>query len=322
MSPHLCLGAQLARMEIKVLFEELLPKLSDDQLDGPVDRLRSNFIAGMKRLPVTVSLRVKLTPRGRTRRPRAGDPSCIFDQTSTGGGTMRRTSAVAALAALALIAAACGGDDETESTDAPSATEAPGATEAPVASGDCTLDAPLKIGYAADLRPRCDRRPARLEGGAVRGRHHQRRRRSRWSADRVPDQETARPARSRRHPACRPGTARRRCRHPHRPAVRRHRRPLARRSPGTVPILFMTCTDPTFSDPAQGAFLVSFNDRVQASAAAEFATQSYTSAVTLSASDVRTSPAPPILHRRLHRWRRHGRRVPPTTSPTATSPPR
>ena len=56
MSPHLCLGAQLARMELKVLLEELLPKLSDIQLAGPIDRLRSNFIAGMKRVPVHVSL--------------------------------------------------------------------------------------------------------------------------------------------------------------------------------------------------------------------------------------------------------------------------
>jgi len=55
MSPHLCLGAQLARMELKVLFEELLPRLSDVQLAGPPDRLRSNFISGMKRLPVRVS---------------------------------------------------------------------------------------------------------------------------------------------------------------------------------------------------------------------------------------------------------------------------
>ena len=56
MSPHLCLGAQLARMELKVLFEELLPRISDAQLAGPIDRLRSNFISGMKRVPVTVSL--------------------------------------------------------------------------------------------------------------------------------------------------------------------------------------------------------------------------------------------------------------------------
>jgi cytochrome P450 len=55
MSPHLCLGAQLARMEIKVLFEELLPRLADVAIDGPIDRLRSNFIAGIKRLPIRVS---------------------------------------------------------------------------------------------------------------------------------------------------------------------------------------------------------------------------------------------------------------------------
>jgi len=56
MSPHLCLGAQLARMEVKVLFEELLPRLADIRIDGPVERLRSNFIAGIKRLPVRVSV--------------------------------------------------------------------------------------------------------------------------------------------------------------------------------------------------------------------------------------------------------------------------
>ncbi len=55
MSPHLCLGAQLARMEIKVLFEELLPRLADIRIDGPIDRLRSNFIAGIKRLPIRIT---------------------------------------------------------------------------------------------------------------------------------------------------------------------------------------------------------------------------------------------------------------------------
>jgi cytochrome P450 len=54
MSPHLCLGAQLARMEIRVLLEELLPRLADITITGPLDRLRSNFIAGIKRLPVSV----------------------------------------------------------------------------------------------------------------------------------------------------------------------------------------------------------------------------------------------------------------------------
>lgn len=55
MSPHLCLGAQLARMELKVLFEELLPRMGDVQFDGPIERLRSNFICGIKRMPIEVS---------------------------------------------------------------------------------------------------------------------------------------------------------------------------------------------------------------------------------------------------------------------------
>jgi cytochrome P450 len=54
-SPHLCLGAQLARMELKVLFEELLPRITSVEIDGPIERLRSNFICGMKRLPVRVT---------------------------------------------------------------------------------------------------------------------------------------------------------------------------------------------------------------------------------------------------------------------------
>lgn len=55
-SPHLCLGAQLARMEIKVLFEELLPRLAGAEIVGPAPRLRSNFIAGIKHLPVRFEL--------------------------------------------------------------------------------------------------------------------------------------------------------------------------------------------------------------------------------------------------------------------------
>ncbi len=56
MSPHLCLGAQLARMELKVMFEELLPRLSDAHIVGPAPRLRSNFMSGIKHLPIGVSL--------------------------------------------------------------------------------------------------------------------------------------------------------------------------------------------------------------------------------------------------------------------------
>jgi cholest-4-en-3-one 26-monooxygenase len=50
--PHFCLGANLARLEIRIMFEELLRRLPDIQLAGPVERLRSNFINGIKRMPV------------------------------------------------------------------------------------------------------------------------------------------------------------------------------------------------------------------------------------------------------------------------------
>jgi cholest-4-en-3-one 26-monooxygenase len=53
--PHFCLGANLARMEIRLMFEALLPRLPDMELDGPVERLRSNFINGIKHMPVAFS---------------------------------------------------------------------------------------------------------------------------------------------------------------------------------------------------------------------------------------------------------------------------
>ena len=50
--PHVCIGAHLARLEIRVMFEELFSRLSDLQVSGPVARLRSNFINGIKHMPV------------------------------------------------------------------------------------------------------------------------------------------------------------------------------------------------------------------------------------------------------------------------------
>jgi cholest-4-en-3-one 26-monooxygenase len=50
---HFCLGAGFARKEIRVMFEELLRRLPDIQLAGQPERLRSNFINGIKRMPVT-----------------------------------------------------------------------------------------------------------------------------------------------------------------------------------------------------------------------------------------------------------------------------
>ncbi len=50
--PHFCLGAQLARMEIHVLFEEMAKRVKRVEGLGAPDRLRSNFIGGIKHLPV------------------------------------------------------------------------------------------------------------------------------------------------------------------------------------------------------------------------------------------------------------------------------
>lgn len=49
---HFCLGHNLARLEIRIMFEELLKRLPDIKAAGPVRRLRSNFINGVKTMPV------------------------------------------------------------------------------------------------------------------------------------------------------------------------------------------------------------------------------------------------------------------------------
>jgi cytochrome P450 len=49
---HFCLGASLARMELRVLFEELTRRVAEVEVVAPVERLRSNLIGGLKRLPV------------------------------------------------------------------------------------------------------------------------------------------------------------------------------------------------------------------------------------------------------------------------------
>jgi cytochrome P450 len=48
--PHFCLGAHLARRELTVMLRELLTRVPDITADEP-DRLLSNFVNGIKRLP-------------------------------------------------------------------------------------------------------------------------------------------------------------------------------------------------------------------------------------------------------------------------------
>ncbi|HEV3113443.1 MAG TPA: cytochrome P450 [Candidatus Binataceae bacterium] len=54
---HFCLGAHLARLEIRLIFEEILDRMPDVELDGEVEWLASNLLHGVKRMPI------KFTPR-------------------------------------------------------------------------------------------------------------------------------------------------------------------------------------------------------------------------------------------------------------------
>jgi cytochrome P450 len=54
---HFCLGAHLARLELRVIFEELAARLESVELAGPVERMRSSFLGGVKRMPLRYRLR-------------------------------------------------------------------------------------------------------------------------------------------------------------------------------------------------------------------------------------------------------------------------
>ena len=54
--PHICLGMWLARLEVRILMEELVPRIAHIKQTGDHEFLRSNFICGIKRLPVRVTL--------------------------------------------------------------------------------------------------------------------------------------------------------------------------------------------------------------------------------------------------------------------------
>jgi cytochrome P450 len=56
---HFCLGSHLARLEIKVAYKHLLPRIEEIELAGPVQRLSSTLVGGVKHLPIRYKLRAR-----------------------------------------------------------------------------------------------------------------------------------------------------------------------------------------------------------------------------------------------------------------------
>ena len=54
---HFCAGAHVARLELEMAFKYLLPRIEEIELAGPVDRLHSNLVGGIKRLPIRYKLK-------------------------------------------------------------------------------------------------------------------------------------------------------------------------------------------------------------------------------------------------------------------------
>jgi cytochrome P450 len=59
--PHICLGILLARMEMRIFFNQFLQRLDHVELAGEPDHLQASFVHGVKHLPI----RVKLKPAAR-----------------------------------------------------------------------------------------------------------------------------------------------------------------------------------------------------------------------------------------------------------------
>jgi cholest-4-en-3-one 26-monooxygenase len=53
---HFCLGANLARLELRVILRALAQRLASVELAGPVERMRSSFLGGVKRMPIRYRL--------------------------------------------------------------------------------------------------------------------------------------------------------------------------------------------------------------------------------------------------------------------------
>lgn len=218
---------------------------------------------------------------------------------------MRKRIIPAVLMSLSIVAAACSDDKDSASTTAPAETAAPdtaGGTDTTAAGGtdttaagtdstetvapsDCTLDTPLKIGFAADLgelgafsdQPGSEAAQVMVDkindAGGVGG---------------LPIEYEVKDIQG--DPAATQRAAQELLDDGVNaligPPFASTGAPLMDAVDGQVPIIYMASTDPALADPSRGAFLASFSDPVQAAAIAEWALgEGHTTAVTLSSTD-------------------------------------
>jgi branched-chain amino acid transport system substrate-binding protein len=207
---------------------------------------------------------------------------------------MKKRFVPVALVALGLVAAAgCGSDDAADTADTTAATTA--ATTAEMSGGsdstaapapsDCTLETPLKIGFAADLgelgafsdQPGSEAAQVQVDlinaAGGVGGKPIE------YQVKDVQGDPAAtqRAAQELLDDGVNAIIG---------PPFANTGAPLLDTVNGQAPVVFMATTDPSLADPARGAFLTSFSDPVQSAAAAEHVlSQGMDTAVTFSSSD-------------------------------------
>ena len=70
---HYCVGYAMAKLSLRILFEEIIEAVEDIEIAGPVEHLRSNLIAGYKHLPVTIRRRNGSVPDGTGQRKEPSD---------------------------------------------------------------------------------------------------------------------------------------------------------------------------------------------------------------------------------------------------------
>jgi branched-chain amino acid transport system substrate-binding protein len=193
------------------------------------------------------------------------------------------------LVSLGLVLAACGSDSTSGGTattaGATDTTAASGGTETTAAASDCTLDTPLKIGFAADLgelgafsdQPGSEAAKVKIDqinaAGGVGGKPIE------YEVKDVQGDPAAtqRAAQELLDDGVNAIIG---------PPFANTGAPLLDTVAGKAPVVFMATTDPSLADPSRGAFLTSFSDKSQSSAIAEFALgKGYTKAVTLSSTD-------------------------------------